>query len=487
MLLPLLPVGAALLACTGSGSSATFDWRQDWEVRESFDLAIDSSGFRLPTAIAFVQQPATEDDAALYFVTELRGTIKVVTNDRRVRTFAEVSALVPRSELPDPAGEGGLAGLCLDAAHGYVFVTYTARDQNGLMRNRITRFETAPRTFALRPERAVEIGAALAREPSAISHQIGGCRVAGDALYVGVGDGGDPRASQQPERLLGKVVRLTLDGAPYPGNPLPASSGADADPASAPVWAYGLRNPFGIAIVDGEVFVADNGPSLDRFLRVPAGLNALWDGSDASIAALADVVFPRTIGPVQLERHPPGAALFPEPWRSSFFAATSARANSGVVAIPYDLAAGRADGTPAFVVRRRGPALPAGIGVAGLAFGPDGLYFAALLANEAGETHVLRLAHDAASTFPFVIGRSGSRLQAQGCTSCHAVGGEGGQLGPPLDFELARRSALLERLGSEPYRERQSLLDTVDAEPFSSTRALRAEVREADGEDQLRR
>ncbi len=35
-------------------SSQEFDWRQDWAVEEGFNLSIDSDGFYLPTALAFV-------------------------------------------------------------------------------------------------------------------------------------------------------------------------------------------------------------------------------------------------------------------------------------------------------------------------------------------------------------------------------------------------------------------------------------------------
>lgn len=56
-------------------------------------------------------------------------------------------------------------------------------------------------------------------------------------LYVGTGDAGDGSASQDGDDLNGKILRITRDGAPAPGNPTPGS----------PVWSMGHRNVQGLA------------------------------------------------------------------------------------------------------------------------------------------------------------------------------------------------------------------------------------------------
>src|SRR4029453_11585519 len=104
------------------------------------------------------------------------------------------------------------------------------------------------------------------------------------------GGGGDPAASRSLDRMLGKLIRLTLDGQPYPGNPFFSSGGK-----AAAVYAYGLRNPFGITIVDGHVFAAENGVKIDRFLELRPGMDYQWDGTDGSIAANAIAVFAPSI------------------------------------------------------------------------------------------------------------------------------------------------------------------------------------------------
>lgn len=193
VLAPLL----ALSGCTASPPAAPFDWRDDYALFPELTLAIDSTGYHLPTAIAFVPAPAPAPAAPLYFVAELRGAVKVVSNDRAVRPFADVDALRPEQELPAIRGQGGLAGLCLDEANGYVFATFAGADPTGVLRNSIVRFKTTPRSFAVAPSETAAIARFLAADPSAISHQIGGCQVDGDALYVAVGDGQNPGAARR--------------------------------------------------------------------------------------------------------------------------------------------------------------------------------------------------------------------------------------------------------------------------------------------------
>ena len=96
-------------------TQVSWDWREDWEVQSGFDISVDSEGFDLPSSIAFVLNPGTSPKDPIYFVTELRGRVKVITNDRSVFTFAEISYdLQPTAELPAIAGEVGMAGVCLD-------------------------------------------------------------------------------------------------------------------------------------------------------------------------------------------------------------------------------------------------------------------------------------------------------------------------------------------------------------------------------------
>ena len=65
----------SLFAATAGAES---DWRSEWELPPGFSLKIDTEGFDAPTAIAFVPHPGPDPKSPLYFVTELRGKVKVV-------------------------------------------------------------------------------------------------------------------------------------------------------------------------------------------------------------------------------------------------------------------------------------------------------------------------------------------------------------------------------------------------------------------------
>jgi hypothetical protein len=133
-----------------SAQTSAPDWRSDWAVAEGFSLRKDTDGCQFPTAIAVVPDPGRDPGDPLYFVTELQGTIKVVTNDRTVHVFARVPAPV-EDTLPEAEAEVGLAGICLEPRRGYVFATCAYGDADRVLRNAIVRFRTAARRFGILP------------------------------------------------------------------------------------------------------------------------------------------------------------------------------------------------------------------------------------------------------------------------------------------------------------------------------------------------
>jgi glucose/arabinose dehydrogenase len=105
-------------------------------------------------------------------------------------------------------------------------------------------------------------------------------------LYISTGDGGsggDPgnRAQTITNQLLGKMLRVDVDGDDFPGsstlnyavpasNPLVGATGDDE------IWAYGLRNPWRDAFdrFNGDLYIADVGQNAWEEVNVQNGDSA---------------------------------------------------------------------------------------------------------------------------------------------------------------------------------------------------------------------
>ncbi|WP_336087427.1 PQQ-dependent sugar dehydrogenase [Nocardia sp. SSK8] len=159
-------------------------------------------------------------------------------------------------ELPEVVarGEGGLLGLAVapgESADVYAYLT-AAED------NRIVRFRPGG------PNEVVFAGIAKAG-----NHNGGRIAFGPDGmLYVGTGDAGDSALAQDPASPNGKILRLTPDGDPAPGNPTPGS----------PVLSLGHRNVQGLAWDGaGRLYAAEFGQNrLDELNLIEPGRNYGW-------------------------------------------------------------------------------------------------------------------------------------------------------------------------------------------------------------------
>ena len=462
-------------------SDTKLDPLSEWAVEEGYSLKIAASGFELPTAIAIVKNPKPGPKSPKMFVTELRGAIKLVSNDSTVTTFARIPTFSPKAEWPDEAGEAGMAGLCLDDEHGYVFTTYAYRDKWGVLRNGMSRFTATPHTFEGKASERQDYLELFKDDVSAFSHQIGGCVVDGDSIYIGVGDGGEPSSSRSVDKMLGKLVRLTLDGKPHPLNPF-ASSGLK--PAS--VYAFGLRNPFGLTVVDNRVFVAENGVGLDRFLEIQAGRDYAWDGTDNSIATNAAAVFSPTICPVQVAFAPVGQNVLEPKQNPRFLIASSEtkRRNPGVVSVEFDLNQKMVVGSPRylahFVAKKHGQ------GVVGLALSNEGLYFCPILpVGNSGVVLVMRYEPNHAHSHIIGPGTGPAELiNTLNCLKCHSLNGIGNTQGPALD-KNSLETRVESRVLDPTYADLIARLDANPDRKIQGGRAARKEVLSAKPKDRV--
>jgi glucose/arabinose dehydrogenase len=167
-------------------------------------------------------------------------------------------------------GEEGLLGLAFDpdyATSGHYFLYYSPKGD-------------PRRTTLLRRHRANADERVLLEIAQPYSNHNGGWIGFGPdrMLYVGVGDGGsgnDPgNRAQNLGELLGKILRLTRDGAPAPGNPFWDRPGARPE-----IWAYGLRNPWRNSFdrASGELWSGDVGQNeIEEIDLVTRGGNYGW-------------------------------------------------------------------------------------------------------------------------------------------------------------------------------------------------------------------
>jgi mono/diheme cytochrome c family protein len=468
-----------LVSSSALADAPNTDPLSEWAVADGYSLSVSARGFDLPTDVVAVPTPGSAPSAPRFFVTQLRGHIKIIANDGSLREWGAVPTFTPHLEWPDYSGEAGLGGLCLEPEQGLVFVTYAYRDPSGVLRNGVSRFKAQPGTFEGAPSAPENYSALLANAHSAFSHQIGSCVVKGGAVYIAVGDGGNPAAARDTKLPVGKILRLTLDGKPHPDNVFAAAGGAEAL-----VFAYGVRNPFGLAMLDNQLYAAENGVEIDRFIAIRAGRDHGWDGTDASIATNALAVFKPTIGPAHLAYVPPTSKALPPSQLDRFLiAASNSQQGPGLVLAELDSKAGMLTGAPQYIARYEGGGV--GQAVTGVVALDDAVYFSPIL--PLGQSAVLlKLNFDPAHAHKNVIGKkAGDPMVTRGCFGCHSLNGLGGHVGPPLD-----QNSVLTRTETKvldpSYAAQMEKLDMMGDEAIVAGMKGRHEVVEAPRDKKVR-
>jgi glucose/arabinose dehydrogenase len=160
----------------------------------------------------------------------------------------------------DGSGEGGLLGLAVSPSYDKdraVFAYFTAGSENVIARmtddgHRMSGQRTI---FDGIPSGPIHNGGRIAFGPDGF-------------LYVGTGEAGRRDPAQDPDDLGGKILRITPDGAPAPGNPDEGS----------PVWSLGHRNVQGLGWDErGRMWASEFGQNTwDELNRIVPGGNYGW-------------------------------------------------------------------------------------------------------------------------------------------------------------------------------------------------------------------
>ncbi|MFJ5712368.1 PQQ-dependent sugar dehydrogenase [Streptomyces sp. NPDC093105] len=190
------------------------------------------------------------------------GDLLVSSRDERTvtRVDGRSGAKTSLGEVPGvvPGGEGGLMGLAV--RDGWVYAYLTAESDNRIVRMRYGG-GAGDRLGAPEP--------VLTGIPKGVVHNGGRIAFGPDGmLYAGTGETGRTGLAQDRGSLGGKILRMTPEGRPAPGNPFPGSV----------VYSYGHRNVQGIAWdAEGRLWAAEFGQNTwDELNLVEPGRNYGW-------------------------------------------------------------------------------------------------------------------------------------------------------------------------------------------------------------------
>jgi glucose/arabinose dehydrogenase len=251
--------------------------------------------FNMPWRIAFLPD-------GRMLITEKVGPLWLVTQQGAKTSVANVPPVLY-------GGQGGMLGVYLSpnyAADHNVYLTYSEPGDSGTGSSlALARARLAIRSDSASLEglqviwrdgargRGGQFGAAVAFSPDK------------KFLFLTVGDRQRMTPAQDPDNPLGKILRLTLDGKPAPGNPQAGTVGAPSVPVIAPprnteiaktapvvstytfpgpnltpseTWSTGHRTPYGLAFApDGRLWELEHGPrGGDELNLIEPGKNYGW-------------------------------------------------------------------------------------------------------------------------------------------------------------------------------------------------------------------
>ena len=252
-------------------------------------LALQRTGSGFSTPLFVIQLPGTEQLVVLEkgglarLLNRQNGTIRSVP-------FLDVSGSISTD------GERGLLGLTFSPDFAtdrtfYVNVTNPAGDTE------IRRYQTYTTSPGQADPTTEELVLTIPQEGN--NHNGGWLDFGPDGLlYVAMGDGGgagDPlERAQDPDFLLGKLLRIDVTSDDFPADPdrnyaIPAGNAYPGGAGGRPeIYALGLRNPFRCSFdaASGDLFIADVGQGvveeIDRIGTNEPGVNFGWDNLEGT-------------------------------------------------------------------------------------------------------------------------------------------------------------------------------------------------------------
>jgi glucose/arabinose dehydrogenase len=209
------------------------------------------------------------------------GRMLVAERPGRLRVLAKDGSLDPKAVegLPriDAQGQGGLLDVVVHpdfGRNGWIYWTFAQRGADGLNGTELARGKLAGGPGNYRLE---QVQVLFRMQPKSSTGLHFGSRLVFDRkgmLYMTLGDRGEMQRAQDLGDHRGKILRLTDEGKPAPGNPFLGDGKARAE-----IFSYGHRNVQGAALHprSGELWAAEHGPQGgDELNLVRAGVNYGW-------------------------------------------------------------------------------------------------------------------------------------------------------------------------------------------------------------------
>jgi glucose/arabinose dehydrogenase/cytochrome c551/c552 len=469
-----LAIAGLVLAMASSGASAQVNAGEQKSDPNLPFTVTQITTLSLPWKIAFLPD-------GRMLITEKVGALQLVTQQGAKTPVANVPAVLWH-------GQGGMLGVYLSphyAKDHYVYLTYSEPGEGGsslaLARAKLQLGKDSASLEGLKViwrdgERGEggQFGAQVAFSPDS------------KYLFLSVGERQRFTPAQDPNQPLGKILRLTLDGKPAPGNPMAGKTGAATvpiiDPPSdteaaktAPVvrtytfpgpnltpaetWATGVRTPYGLAFApDGRLWELEHGPrGGDELNLVKPGDNFGWPlvsyghnyngvpipSPDTRPDLTKPVIYwVPVIAPGNLMFYK--GAMFPQ-WNGSAFA--SGLASKALIRITFD-GKGGAQTAERWDMGRR---------VRDVEVAPDGALWMVEDAKPGGLFRLtpLGMAVSAPASQPTSpaappsasasatgsdVDHVKSIIADNSCLSCHRIGADGGEIGPSLNGVGTRRT-----------------------------------------------
>ncbi|MBO9585063.1 MAG: PQQ-dependent sugar dehydrogenase [Flavobacterium sp.] len=226
------------------------------------------------------------------FIAERGGIVKVFQNNT-------VSTVFTVNTVTD--NEQGLLGITLHpdfATNGYIYAFYSINDGT-VIRHRIERVKIN------NTNQVVSRQEILLLEPIGGGfHNGGDLKFFNSFLYVTVGDSQLNTNAQDLDTYKGKILRITEDGLPAPGNPFYGSGSVQRQS----IWVYGFRNPWRLVAnpVANKLFVLDVGTSWEEINEIsnPTIRNYAWghpqggDGKQTETNLFTNPIFTYATGSI---------------------------------------------------------------------------------------------------------------------------------------------------------------------------------------------